>query len=426
MVKEAPSPVVSIGGGMIKRQVTATGGTKKMATISKYSNASGATLYRVRFRTPENKQTDKRGFKTKRDADAFAATVEVAKMRGEYVSPSLAKATVGSLGPAWLERQRGHMKPSGFRSYESAWRVHVEPRWAATPIGAVKYSDVQAWVAALTGKLSPSMIATVYSVLARILDDAVRDRLIPANAARGVKLPRRAKRRNVYLTADQLGHLADESGRYRALVLLLGTAGLRWGEAAALRVSDVDFLRRRIALHENAVTVGREVHVGTLKTGENRTVVVAGFVADALARDCEGKGRDDLIWPSATGGHLGPPASVRSWLSGAVARCQAAADAARAAERKAHPKRQPVTPTFPRVTAHALRHTAVSLAISAGANVKVVQRMLGHASAAMTLDVYADLFDDDLDAVADRLNETVGKMWAKRGQTKKSAALKSL
>ena len=55
-------------------------------------------------------------------------------------------------------------------------------------------------------------------------------------------------------------------------------------------------------------------------------------------------------------------------------------------------------------TAHALRHTAASLAISAGANVKVVQRMLGHSSAAMTLDVYADLFDTDLDAVAKRMD----------------------
>ena len=53
---------------------------------------------------------------------------------------------------------------------------------------------------------------------------------------------------------------------------------------------------------------------------------------------------------------------------------------------------------------HDLRHTAASLAISAGANVKAVQRMLGHASAAMTLDTYADLFDDDLDAVATALD----------------------
>ncbi len=71
---------------------------------------------------------------------------------------------------------------------------------------------------------------------------------------------------------------------------------------------------------------------------------------------------------------------------------------------------QKTDPTFPRVTAHGLRHTAASLAISAGANPKVVQRMLGHASAAMTLDVYADLFDSDLDQVA----VTVSKMWPRQ------------
>ncbi|MEX5637974.1 tyrosine-type recombinase/integrase, partial [Parafrankia sp. FMc2] len=57
---------------------------------------------------------------------------------------------------------------------------------------------------------------------------------------------------------------------------------------------------------------------------------------------------------------------------------------------------------------HELRHTAASLAVAAGANVKAVQRMLGHASAAMTLDVYAGLFADDLDALADRLDQAAG------------------
>jgi len=54
---------------------------------------------------------------------------------------------------------------------------------------------------------------------------------------------------------------------------------------------------------------------------------------------------------------------------------------------------------------HDLRHTAASLAVASGGNVKAVQQMLGHASAAMTLDVYAGLFDDDLDALAERLHE---------------------
>ncbi|HYQ36844.1 MAG TPA: tyrosine-type recombinase/integrase [Mycobacterium sp.] len=357
-----------------------------MATIEKYQTAGGATLYMVRYRKPDNKQTMKRGFATKRDAQMFAASVEVAKARGEYVAPSLGRVSVAELGGAWLARQRGHMKPSGWRSYESAWRVHVEPRWGTTALADVRYSDVAAWVAQLSARRGPVIVETAASVLRRILDDAVADRLLASNPARGVKLPKRARRQNVYLTAQQLHALADEAGRYRPLVLLLGVGGLRWGEAAALRVGDVDFLRRRVHLHRNAVVIGREVHVGSLKSGKNRSVALPGFVTDALAQTCDGKGRDEVLWPSATGGYLAPPSSRNSWLSGAVARCQAA------------------DPTFPRITAHALRHTAASLAISAGANVKVVQRMLGHASAAMTLDVYADLFDSDLDAVADRLD----------------------
>lgn len=388
------SPQVRRYGGGLK---TSQNGIGKLATIEKYTTSRGE-FYMVRYRQPNGKTTKKRGFETKRDAKNHAATVEVKKLAGEYVSPKLGKITVDELGPSWLQRQKGHMKPSGFRSYENAWKNHVKEKWGSTSIGKINRSDVQAWVSGLsqdkadeTGKilkrgLSASTVITIFSVLARILDDAATDRLIVVNPARGVKLPRRVKGRNVYLTAGQLHHLADESGRYRGLVLLLGTVGLRWGEAAALRVADVDFLRRRILLHENAVQVAGKIIVGSLKTGNKRTVALPGFVADALAVSCEGKGRDDLIWPSATGGHLGPPSSVRSWLVGAVSRCQSA------------------DPTFPRVTAHALRHTAASLAVSSGANVKVVQRMIGHASAAMTLDVYADLFDDDLNAVADRLD----------------------
>ena len=232
-----------------------------------------------------------------------------------------------------------------------------------------------------------------HSVLARILDDAVKDRMLAANPARGVKLPKQAPPRNVYLSAAQLDMLASEAGPYRSLVLLLGVGGLRWGEAIALRVCDIDFLRRRIELHRNVVRVRDQFVVGTLKSEQEPHRGGACLRHDALAATAVGKGREDLLWTAPQdGGYLRGPGR-ESWLAGAVARCQAADE------------------TFPRVTAHDLRHTAASLAISAGANPKVVQRMLGHASAAMTLDVYADLFECDLDAVA----ESVSKMcprWA--------------
>lgn len=359
-----------------------------MATIEKYQTKSG-TFYAVRYRKPDNKQTMKRGFATKRDAQEFANAVEVKKLRGEYIAPKVGKATVGELGPKWLERQRGHLKPAVWMLYESTWRVHVEPRWATERIADVRFSDVQAWVSELSANRSASTAVRIYSVLAKILDDCVRDRMLVSNPARGVRLPKRPPRHNTYLSASQLNMLADEAGEYRSLVLLLGIGGLRWGEAVALKVSDIDFLRRRIRLHSSITKTEKGFAAGTLKSNKNRMVVLPPFVADALAVTCEGKARDDLLWRNAAGGYLPWPSPNGSWLSRAVRRCMNA------------------DPTFPRVTAHDLRHTAASLATHAGANPKVVQRMLGHASAAMTLDVYADLFDSDLATVAD----TVAKMW---------------
>lgn len=377
-----------------------------MATISRYKISTGATLYRVRYRKPDNSQTDKRGFKTKRDAERFAAEVEVSKMRGEYVSPAMGRTAISELGATWLANQRGHLKPNSYRSLDVSWRVHVEPVWGRVAVSAVTYSDVQAWVSGMAQRRGAKVVRAAHAVLYGILENAVRDRRISSNPARGVKLPAITKRPNTYLSAEQLRALAIESGRYGSLVLLLGTAGLRWGEAAGLHVEDVDFLRRKVVVHRNA-TGGA---VETLKGGEHRTLILAQFVVDELARTVRGRARDAVIWPSQTGGYLKSPATHDSWLSGAVARCQAAAELARAAEGE-----EPSTPVFPRITAHDLRHTAASLAIASGANVKVVQRMLGHKSAAMTLDVYADLFDDDLTAVADRIEQSVGKLWARPG-----------
>jgi integrase len=225
-------------------------------------------------------------------------------------------------------------------------------------------------------------------VLARILDDAVRDRMLATNPARGVKRPRPQPKRKPYLSAEQLSMLAEEAGEYRGLVLLLGIGGLRWGEAIPIRVCDIDWLPRRVNLHRNVTQVRGKMIEGSLKSHKNRFVVVPPFVVEAIAVTAEGKGREDLLWPSPSGGYLHPQREG-GWLSKAVGRCQKA------------------DPTFPRVTAHDLRHTAVSLAIHAGANVKAIQRMVGHASAAMTLDVYADLFESDLDSVA----ENVAKLW---------------
>ncbi|WP_434332838.1 tyrosine-type recombinase/integrase [Microbacterium sp. CGR1] len=137
---------------------------------------------------------------------------------------------------------------------------------------------------------------------------------------------------------------------------------------------------------------------GTPKTHERRSVPFPAFLEPPLRARAAGKQPQEPLFVSSRGLEMRNGNFRKRVFLPALKRLQ---------ERDAR---------FPTVTVHDLRHTAASLAISAGANVKAVQRMLGHASAAMTLDVYADLFDDDLDHVAGRLDDAaqqgVAKMWS--------------
>ena len=72
------------------------------------------------------------------------------------------------------------------------------------------------------------------------------DGLIARNPAAEVKAPPVRKRRQLFLTAFELGRLADESGEYAPLVWFLGWSGLRWGEAVVLRVGRMDAEARRV------------------------------------------------------------------------------------------------------------------------------------------------------------------------------------
>lgn len=227
------------------------------------------------------------------------------------------------------------------------------------------------------------------------------DNLIPHNPARGVSLPRKPRRtRHTYLNARQLFALADTCGPYKVFVLTLGLTGLRWGEATGLTIRDVDLDRRRFDINKSATEVRRRIVVGTPKTHELRTVMFPAMLSPLLP--VRGKGDDDLLFadPTSPTGYImqvDSPKTGSSWFTRA---CDAAG--------------------VPRMTVHDLRHTAASLMVRSGADVKAVQRQLGHASAAMTLDVYADLFDDDLDAVSESMNRllidaNVGNMWAREG-----------
>lgn len=157
---------------------------------------------------------------------------------------------------------------------------------------------------------------------------------------------------------------------------------MRWGEVAALRVRHVDLARRRIHVVEAASEASGRITIGTPKSHQARWLPIPRFLVEPLSDQVRGLGPDDLVFTAPEGGPLRNSNFRRRVFD-------RAADSVGLTDLRIHD----------------LRHTAASLAVASGANVKAVQRMLGHASAAMTLDVYAGLFGDDLDALAERLHD---------------------
>jgi integrase len=367
-----------------------------MAKARRYQTASG-DRWEVRYRKPDGGTTRKRGFTTKAAAESWEASNKVSIDSGAYVAPSKGRVKVRDLATDWLDRKRATTEPSHSRMLDSAWRVHVEPEWGNVSVSRVKPTGVKNWSARMTGDgCSATTVLRALGVLAGILDDAIEDGGIVRNPARGLdpkkrEKPIKPKSKHVYLDHDDVERLGDESGQHRTLVLTLAYTGIRWGEAVALRVRHLDELRRRLIITDNAVQLGTDFAEGDPKGDEPREVPIPRFLLTELKKQIRGRGADDLVFGDGKA-YLPRPKSDGGWFSGAVSRAQ-----------------------VQRITPHDLRHTAASLALSAGANILAISRMLGHDDPAVTLKVYADLFEDDLDKVSDAMDAARRKSASKRG-----------
>ena len=192
-----------------------------------------------------------------------------------------------------------------------------------------------------------------------------------------------------YLTHDQLEALAAACGRYTTLVRVLGYAGLRWGEAVALRVGRVDVLRGRLDIAD-AMT---EVNGGPCSVYPRRTndelCPSRRSCARTLPARCEGNPATTSSSPHRGAGCLRGNVFRRSHWDRACIKIGVG---------------EMVDGRYRGLTPHDLRHAAASFAIASGASVKGVQSMLGHSSATQTLDRYAALWPDELEAVAERID----------------------
>jgi integrase len=344
--------------------------------------------WRARYVDDSGREHTK-AFTRKADAQAWLDSEVTAKLAtGTYVAPNAGLVTVGAVYTSWSASQ-GHISPKTAATRRSVWGSRVEPLWGNVTVIDVKTARIRRWVSSMVADgVGAPTIENAFGLLRQVLGAAVENNRIFRNPCDGIRLPKRAHSDRGYLSHAQVGALAATVERQPEVVRFLAYTGLRWGEMAALRVCDFDILRRRVNV-SRSVTESGGLAWRTPKTWERRSVPFPAELTDELAALMVGKARDALVFTDMRGGVLRNSNWRARVFEPAVQKCQAADD------------------TFPTITPHDLRHTAASLAVSAGANVKAVQRMLGHAKASMTLDVYADLFDEDLDGVARRLDAAI-------------------
>lgn len=337
--------------------------------------------WRARYRGPDGRQHSK-SFRRKVDAERWLLTEENAALAGSWVDPQAGTILLGEYAEAWLKARQG-LAPKTVATYEALVRSHIIPAFGNRPLRAVSTEEVRSWQAGLLADgLSAATVRQTARLLRSILGQAMDDGRLARNSAAKVKQPTVRPRRQLFLTAAELGELADECGEYGPLAWFLGWSGLRFGEAVALRVGRVDPKRRRVRVEEAATEVGGRLVFGPPKTYEARTVIVPRYVIDRLVPLLGDREPDNLIFTAARGGPVRHGNFRKRVFSPA-------------AERIGKPDLVP----------HDLRDTAASLMIASGASIMAVQRALGHASAKMTLDVYGSLFEEDLERLADAMEE---------------------
>lgn len=358
--------------------------------------------YRARYVGPDKRWKSKT-FDRKVDAERWLRHQLTTIDRGEWIDPALRRTQFGELADRWLAMIVG-LRPKTRANYESLLTCHVLPQFGEHELAQINRVAAREWLAGLqAGGLSASRTRQARQVLSSILELAVEGGYLAANPARGLKVQGGQEREMLHLDAGQARGLIDATEELRPgsglLVQILAYGGLRWGEAVAIRRGRCDLLRSQLMIRESLSEVRGHLYFGPTKTHEDRVIVLPKFLRDGLSVHLTEYGapeRDALVFTSPKG----EPLRISNWRRRVW---RPACDASGMPEG---------------LRIHDLRHTAASLLVSAGANVKVVQRHLGHSTATQTLDRYSHLFTEDLEAVADRLDQ----VWAAGNESYTRAA----
>ncbi|MBR4656269.1 MAG: site-specific integrase [Oscillospiraceae bacterium] len=274
------------------------------------------------------------------------------------------------------------VRPSSHQTYRGYIRNHIKPYVGSVPLKKLTSLDLQRlYKKLLTGGrieriesqrqpkgLSAKTVRNIHQVISSALDQAVEQRIIPSNPAKGCSLPKIEHYEMKTLTKDQLAAFFREAratGVYELYYIELAT-GLRRGEILELKWEDIDFDQATIRVRRQISRIEGKVVEAPLKTkNAYRTIAIGPDAITVLKRQKEKAQGSPWVFPSPTGGPISPD-SVLNMLHRVLKRAG-----------------------LPEMRFHDCRHTMATLALQNGVDVKTVSGMLGHYSAGFTLDTYA-------------------------------------
>jgi integrase len=232
--------------------------------------------------------------------------------------------------------------------------------------------------------LSPRTVRWIHSGLKICLDYAVESgQLTARNPAARTKLPPLRDTPHTYLNTSEVAALTLACGAQGDVVWLLAYTGLRFGELTGLNMEDVGLKARRIRVRRSITQVGGKLTEGNPKSAAGRrSVPISERLIPLLTPRLRGRLPGQPAIASPKGSRLG----LENWKR-AVGWRDAIAQIGR-----------------PNLRVHHLRHTYASLARRAGADLRLLQKTMGHASITVTAHIYVDLYDDELDDVVSALD----------------------
>ncbi|WLQ40719.1 site-specific integrase [Streptomyces laculatispora] len=251
----------------------------------------------------------------------------------------------------------------------------------------------------LSDQLGPGSVRNVHDVLVRVMTAAVDDKVVASSPCRRITLPVMPDEEVAPPTVAQVGAMARAMPPYiRAAVVTLAGSGLRIGELLGLKVADVDFKAGTIRVERQRLQPGK---VGPPKTAKSRrTVPVGEVVTDALLGHLAARPSTEWLFTMEEG----EPLNYRRWKT----EWNCARRALQAAENEAAGREGRKSVELPHMVTHGLRHFYASALIAGGASVKQVQMVLGHASAVITLRIYAHLWPGEEDRTRSVMDAVLG------------------